>query len=124
LATESICIGPGKPGESYLNMPNIINAALLTGAEAVHPGYGFLSENEEFVDLVNRAGLVFIGPRKESIGLMGNKSRARELMIKNKIPVVPGSDGNIENVEDLQDVSNKIGYPIMIKASSGGGGRG
>lgn len=124
LATESICIGPGKPSESYLNMPGIINAALLTKSEAIHPGYGFLSENAEFVDLVKRSGLVFIGPKEESIALMGNKSRAKKLMVENNIPVVPGSDNNIENIQDLRDICKEIGYPVIIKASSGGGGRG
>lgn len=124
LATESVCIGPGKPSDSYLNMAKVINAALLTKAEAIHPGYGFLSENQEFVDLLDQCGLVFIGPRKESISLMGNKSRARELMIKNKIPVVPGSGGNIENFEELKSIARRITYPVIIKASSGGGGRG
>jgi len=124
LATESICIGPGKPSESYLNIPKIINVALLTKVEAIHPGYGFLSENEEFVDLVNQCGLGFIGPDKESISLMGNKSRARQLMLENNIPIVPGSQGNVDNIQKLKEICNKIGYPIIIKASSGGGGRG
>lgn len=124
LATESICIGPGKPSESYLNIPKIINVALLTKVEAIHPGYGFLSENEEFVDLVNQCGLGFIGPDKESISLMGNKSRARQLMLENNIPIVPGSKGNVDNIQKLKEICNKIGYPIIIKASSGGGGRG
>ncbi len=124
LATTSICIGPGKPSESYLNMPGIINAALLTKSEAIHPGYGFLSENSEFVDLVNRSGLVFIGPEKETIALMGNKSKARKLMVENNIPVVPGSNSNIEDLEELKKVCKEIGYPVIIKASSGGGGRG
>lgn len=124
LATESICIGPGKPSESYLNMPRIINAAILTKAEAIHPGYGFLSENEEFVDLVNKCGLTFIGPKKETIALMGNKSRARELMLENNIPVVSGSNGNVDNINELKDICGEIGYPVIIKASSGGGGRG
>ncbi len=124
LASESVCIGPGKPSDSYLNMAKVINAALLTKAEAVHPGYGFLSENEEFVSLLEECGLVFIGPRKESIGLMGNKSQARKLMIENLIPVVPGSGGNIEGIEELKNISREIGYPVIIKASSGGGGRG
>lgn len=124
LATIAICIGPGKPSESYLNMPAIINAAILTKSEAIHPGYGFLSENAEFVDLVNRSGLEFIGPSEESIGLMGNKSKARSFMVENNIPVVPGSTSNIEDVEDLKKVCKDIGYPVIIKASSGGGGRG
>lgn len=124
LATRSICIGPGKPSGSYLNIPEIINTALLTNSEAIHPGYGFLSENPEFVNLVNRSGLVFIGPKEETIALMGNKSRARELMVENNIPVVPGSDGNIDDTEELKKVCGQIGYPVIIKASSGGGGRG
>ena len=124
LATESICIGPGKPSESYLNMPSIINAALLTKAEAIHPGYGFLSENQEFVDLVNRCGLAFIGPKMETIALMGNKSKARKLMLENNIPVVPGSSGNVDNIQELKNICREIGYPVIIKASSGGGGRG
>lgn len=124
LATNSICIGPGKASESYLNIPAIINTALLTKAEAIHPGYGFLSENAEFVDLVNKSGLIFIGPKEETIELMGNKSKARELMVENNIPVVPGSNGNVDDVEELKKICKQIGYPIIIKASSGGGGRG
>ena len=124
LATNSICIGPGKPSESYLNMPGIINAALLTKSEAIHPGYGFLSENAEFVDLVNKSGLVFIGPNEETIALMGNKSKARKLMVENNIPVVPGSNGTVDDVEELKKICKQIGYPVIIKASSGGGGRG
>ena len=124
LATNSICIGPGKPSESYLNMPGIINAALLTKSEAIHPGYGFLSENAEFVDLVNKSGLVFIGPNEETIALMGNKSKARKLMVENNIPVVPGSNGTVDDVEELKKICKQISYPVIIKASSGGGGRG
>lgn len=124
LATQSICIGPGSPGKSYLNMPAIINAAILTKAEAIHPGYGFLSENAEFAELVGKCGLKFIGPKHETIALMGNKSKAREIMVENDIPVVPGSYKNIEDIEELRDIAKKIGYPVIIKASSGGGGRG
>lgn len=124
LATESICIGPGKPSESYLNMAKILNAAILTEAEAIHPGYGFLSEDVEFVDLVNKCGLIFIGPKKETIALMGNKSAARQLMIENGIPVVPGSEDNIEDMDKLKEKCKKVGYPVLLKASSGGGGRG
>ncbi|NLJ78667.1 MAG: acetyl-CoA carboxylase biotin carboxylase subunit [Tissierellia bacterium] len=124
LATESICIGPGKPSESYLSIPKIINAALLTKAEAIHPGYGFLSENEEFVDLVNQCDMVFIGPSKESMSLMGNKSRARQLMLENDIPIVPGSEGSVEDIGELKTICRDIGYPVILKASAGGGGRG
>ncbi len=124
LATESICIGPGKPSESYLNPAKILNAAILTKAEAIHPGYGFLSEDVKFVDLINKCGLVFIGPKKESIALMGNKSAARQLMIENGIPVVPGSKNNIEDMDKLKKRCREIGYPVLLKASSGGGGRG
>lgn len=124
LATTSICIGPGKPSESYLNMAAIINAALLTEAEAIHPGYGFLSENAEFIDLVNRSGLRFIGPSDAAVALLGNKSKARELMMAHDIPVVPGSATNVCDVDELKQICGEIGFPVIIKASSGGGGRG
>lgn len=124
LANNSICIGSGRPSDSYLNIPKIINASLLSKAQGLHPGYGFLSENAELVDLLNQCDIDFIGPSKESIELMGNKSRARKLMLDNNIPVIPGSDGDIEDMEELKDISKEIGYPVIIKAASGGGGRG
>ena len=124
LATDSICIGEGKSSNTYLNMANILNVAILTKCDAIHPGYGFLSENDEFVDLVEKCNIKFIGPKKETIRLMGNKSMSRKLMIENNIPVVPGSKDNITDVNKLKIDSRKIGYPVLLKASSGGGGKG
>lgn len=124
LADQSLCIGPANPSQSYLSIPKIIHAAYLTSADSIHPGYGFLSENPDFAKMVNRAGLKFIGPSPESIELLANKERARLLMIEENIPVVPGSEEPLKNLEDLVDESKNIGYPLMIKAISGGGGRG
>lgn len=124
LADESVCIGSSKSSQSYLHMENIISAAILTGSEAIHPGFGFLSENEEFASLCASCGIRFIGPSGEVISKMGNKSKAREIMIEAGVPVVPGSDGAVTDYDALVALAKEIGYPVLIKASSGGGGRG
>jgi acetyl-CoA carboxylase, biotin carboxylase subunit len=125
LADESVCIGPPASSESYLNIPAIISAAEVTDAEAIHPGYGFLSENADFAERVEKSGFVFIGPRAETIRLMGDKVSAKNAMIKAGVPVVPGSDGALpEASEEIVKAARKIGYPIIIKAAGGGGGRG
>lgn len=124
LATEAVCIGEGRSSNTYLNMPKILNVAFLMKCDGIHPGYGFLSENEDFVGLVEKCNLKFIGPSRETIAKMGNKSLARQLMIENDIPVVPGSKGLVEDLEELKEEASKIGYPVLIKASSGGGGKG
>jgi acetyl-CoA carboxylase biotin carboxylase subunit len=124
LADQAVCVGGVKSSESYLNMENIISAAINTGAEAIHPGFGFLSENAEFAQLCEDCGIVFIGPKSQHIKLMGNKAAARKKMIEAKVPVVPGSDGPVEKLDEAQLLAEKIGYPILIKASAGGGGRG
>ncbi len=124
LADECICIGPAASSKSYLHVPSIIAAAEITGADAIHPGYGFLSENAYFAEICKSCGIVFIGPEPEHIQLMGNKSKARETMMANKVPVVPGSDGPIQDDEHLKKLAKDIGYPVILKASSGGGGKG
>lgn len=124
LADEAVCIGPAKSKDSYLNMQNIISATVLTGATAIHPGFGFLSENSSFARMCEDCNITFIGPKADTIDLMGNKSRARETMQQAGVPVVPGSDGVVETVKDAQELAVKIGYPVMIKASAGGGGKG
>ena len=124
LANESVCVGAAPPSESYLKMDNIIEAALGTGCDAVHPGFGFLSENPAFAALCEENGIKFIGPSSNVIKQMGNKSAARELMMKAKVPTVPGSDGAVMDIETAKSIAEKIGFPILIKASAGGGGRG
>lgn len=124
LADEAVCIGPYKAKDSYLNMKNILSATVLTGAEAVHPGFGFLSENSKFAEMCSECNIVFIGPDAESIESMGNKSKAKEIMKSARVPVVPGSDGAVKDEEEALRVAEDIGYPVMIKASAGGGGRG
>ncbi len=124
LADEAVCIGPAKSKDSYLNIQNIISATVLTGATAIHPGFGFLSENSSFARMCEDCNITFIGPDADTIDLLGNKSRARETMVKAGVPVVPGSDGEVETVEAALELADKIGYPVMIKASSGGGGKG
>lgn len=124
LANESVCVGAAPPSESYLKMDNIIEAALGTGCDAVHPGFGFLSENPAFAALCEENGIKFIGPSSNVIEQMGNKSAARELMMKAKVPTVPGSDGAVRDIETAKSIAEKIGFPILIKASAGGGGRG
>lgn len=123
-ADEAICIGPAPASKSYLNIKSIISAALVTGADAIHPGYGFLSENPKLVDICNMHGIKFIGPKKEHIEKMGNKSEARATMMKAGVPVVPGMEMGTTNADIAFKEAKKIGYPVMIKASSGGGGRG
>jgi acetyl-CoA carboxylase biotin carboxylase subunit len=124
MADEAVCIGPAKSKDSYLNMQNILSATVLTGAEAIHPGFGFLSENSKFAQMCEECNIKFIGPSSHNIDNMGNKSKAREIMIKAGVPVVPGSDGAIIDEEDALKSAEEIGYPVMIKASAGGGGRG
>jgi acetyl-CoA carboxylase biotin carboxylase subunit len=124
MADQAVCVGGARSTESYLNMENIISAAINTGAEAIHPGFGFLSENSEFAQLCEDCGIVFIGPKSNHIKLMGNKAAARKKMIEANVPVVPGSDGSVEKLDEAQKIAEKIGYPILIKASAGGGGRG
>ncbi|MEC4719237.1 acetyl-CoA carboxylase biotin carboxylase subunit [Noviherbaspirillum sp. CPCC 100848] len=125
LADESVCIGPAPSAQSYLNMPAIISAAEVTDAEAIHPGYGFLSENADFAERVEKSGFVFIGPRPESIRLMGDKVSAKQAMIRAGVPCVPGSDGALpEDPKEIVRIARKVGYPVIIKAAGGGGGRG
>jgi acetyl-CoA carboxylase biotin carboxylase subunit len=125
LADESVCIGPAPSSDSYLNIPAIISAAEVTDAEAIHPGYGFLSENADFAERVEKSGFVFIGPRPDTIRLMGDKVSAKNTMIKAGVPVVPGSEGALpEEPQEIVKIARKIGYPVIIKASGGGGGRG
>ena len=125
LADESVCIGPAASSESYLNVPAIISAAEVTDAEAIHPGYGFLSENADFAERVEKSGFVFIGPRPDTIRLMGDKVSAKQAMIKAGVPVVPGGEGALpEEPQEIVKVARKTGYPVIIKAAGGGGGRG
>lgn len=124
IADEAICIGPPSPKDSYLNIHNIISATVLSGAEAIHPGFGFLSENSKFADMCSECNITFIGPDSKTIDKMGNKSNARNMMIKAGVPVIPGSDGAVSSEEEALNVARKIGFPIVVKASAGGGGRG
>jgi acetyl-CoA carboxylase biotin carboxylase subunit len=125
LADESVCIGPGPATESYLNIPNIISAAEISGADAIHPGYGFLSENTYFADVCESCHIHFIGPSKEAIEKMGDKAAARETMRKAGVPIIPGSDGCINADDpDLKKIAKKVGYPVIVKACAGGGGKG
>ncbi|GLK53905.1 acetyl-CoA carboxylase biotin carboxylase subunit [Maricaulis virginensis] len=124
LADESVCIGPPPAGKSYLNIPAIITAAEVTGAQAIHPGYGFLSENARFAEIVEAHGLAFIGPTAEHIRMMGDKITAKKAVMEAGIPVVPGSEGGVATYEEAQPIAAEIGYPVLIKAASGGGGRG
>jgi len=124
LADESVCIGPPPAAESYLNIPAILSAATLTGADAIHPGYGFLSENANFARIVEEHGLAFIGPTSETIATMGDKVAAKDAMRIAGVPVVPGSMGAVDSVADAAQIAGEIGYPVIVKAASGGGGRG
>ena len=125
LADEAVCIGPAPSAQSYLHMPAIISAAEVTDAEAIHPGYGFLSENADFAERVQSSGFTFIGPTPESIRIMGDKVSAKQAMIKSGVPCVPGSDGALpEDPKEIIKIARSIGYPVIIKAAGGGGGRG
>ncbi|ENZ6566085.1 acetyl-CoA carboxylase biotin carboxylase subunit [Enterococcus faecalis] len=124
LADEAICIGPAKATDSYLNVQAVLSAAIVTNAEAIHPGFGFLSENSQFASMCEECNITFIGPKAETIDAMGNKINARQLMQKAKVPVIPGSDGVIDSVEEALMIAEEIGYPVMLKAAAGGGGKG
>ncbi|MEZ0495512.1 acetyl-CoA carboxylase biotin carboxylase subunit [Sphingomonas sp. IW22] len=124
LADEAICIGPPPAGESYLNIPNIISAAEISGADAIHPGYGFLSENAKFAEIVELHNILFVGPKPEHIRVMGDKVEAKRTAGALGLPLVPGSAGAVSDVEEAREIAARIGYPVIIKAASGGGGRG
>ena len=124
LADESVCIGPAPAAKSYLNIPSIIAAAEITGAQAIHPGYGFLSENARFAEIVEAHGMTFIGPKAEHIRVMGDKITAKQTVLEAGIPCVPGSAGEVETIEDAIAASKTIGFPLIVKAAAGGGGRG
>ena len=124
LADESICIGPAPSAKSYLNMKAIISAAEVTDADAIHPGYGFLSENAEFAEICNNCGLTFIGPTAENMRLMGDKISARQTVTKAGVPILPGTKEGVHTAEEAMRIAGEIGYPIIIKATAGGGGRG
>ncbi len=124
LADEAVCIGPSDSAGSYLNVTSVMSAARITGADAIHPGYGFLAENARFAELVGECGLTFIGPSADAIRLMGNKSEARRTMAASEVPILPGSDGPLRSSDDALVLAKEIGFPVILKASSGGGGRG
>ena len=124
FADEDVCIGPPLAAQSYLNVPQIISAAEITGAEAIHPGYGFLAENAEFSEICERSDIVFIGPTPDQIRSMGDKATARRTMKELGVPTVPGSDGVVSHPEEAARIADEIGYPVMVKASAGGGGKG
>mgnify|MGYP000964912881 FL=1 len=124
LADEAVCIGPARSKDSYLNMQNIISATVLTGATAIHPGFGFFAENSAFAKMCEDCNITFIGPKAETIDLLGNKSKARESMMKAGVPVIPGSKEDLEDLDQAKDLAARLGYPVMIKASAGGGGKG
>ena len=124
LADEAVCIGPAKSTDSYLNMNAVLSVAVLTGSEAIHPGFGFLSENSKFATMCEEVGIKFIGPSGSVMDMMGDKINARAQMIKAGVPVIPGSDGEVHTAEEALEVADRIGYPVMLKASAGGGGKG
>ena len=124
LADEAVCIGPANPGKSYLNFKNIIEAANITGADSIHPGFGFLSENSQFAKICEESNIKFIGPSYHVIEKMGNKSNAKEMMKTAGVPVIPGSDGSVKGLKDAIKIADKIGYPVLLKAAAGGGGKG
>lgn len=123
-ADETVCVGPAEAVLSYRNIPNVLSAAEITGADAIHPGYGFLSENAHFAEVCESIGIKFIGPTSENIALMGDKAKAREIVAKRGLPVTPGSPGGLKSEQEALDAAAKIGYPVIIKAAAGGGGRG
>ncbi len=123
LATEAYCIGPAKSADSYLSIPAIMSAAMVSGADAIHPGYGFMSERADFAEICEKQGIKFIGPTAEAMRKMGDKATARKTMIENDVPVTPGT-GIVKTVEEVQDFANEVGYPIILKATAGGGGKG
>ncbi|MGB9152768.1 MAG: biotin carboxylase N-terminal domain-containing protein, partial [Alphaproteobacteria bacterium] len=123
LADESVCIGPPPSKDSYLNIPAILTAAAVTGADAIHPGIGFMSENANFAEMVEQHGFVFIGPTPEHIRTMGDKVTAKKTVKALGLPTVPGSDGALKDLDDAKKIGDKIGYPILIKAAAGGGGK-
>ena len=124
FADEAVCIGPPRSSESYLSMPRIMSACEITNADAIHPGYGFLSENEKFAEICGEYGIKFIGPKPEHIAKMGDKISAKDTMKKAGVPVIPGSDGLLDDLADGKKIAKKIGYPIILKATAGGGGKG
>ena len=124
FADEAICIGPAPGNESYLLVPRILASAEITNSDAIHPGYGFLAENANFADCVEDSGITFIGPSSEVIQAMGDKIRAKATMKSAGVPVIPGSEGIVDTVENALKISNKIGYPVIFKATAGGGGKG
>ncbi len=124
FADECICIGPAQSYKSYLHIPSIIAAAEITGADAIHPGYGFLAENAQFAEVCKSCGITFIGPEPEHIRLMGDKAVARQTVMKKNVPVVPGSEGGLSDIKELKSLASEIGYPVILKASAGGGGKG
>ena len=121
-ADDDVCIGPAASRQSYLNISSIIAAAEITGADAIHPGYGFLAENAHFAEIAGECGLTFIGPTPESIRLMGNKAVARDTAKKAGVPILPGSDGPVRTFEEAREIAQTIGFPVILKASAGGGG--
>src|SRR5881628_1326356 len=123
-ADEHVCIGPAEDALSYRNIPNVLSAAEVTGAEAIHPGYGFLAENAHFAEVCESVGVKFIGPTSENIALMGDKSKAREVLARRGLPVLPGSPGELRNESEALEAARKVGLPVILKASAGGGGRG
>src|SRR6185503_16514093 len=123
-ADDDVCIGPAQSKQSYLNISSIIAAAEITGADAIHPGYGFLSENPHFAEIVDECQLTFIGPPASAIRLMGDKARARETAKAAGVPIIPGSEGAVKTVDEAADVARQIGFPVILKAAAGGGGRG
>ena len=124
LADEAYCIGPANPAQSYLNIPSIMSVAEVSGVDAIHPGYGFLSENAHFAEVCESSGINFIGPSSEVISLMGDKTKARETMVEAGVPIVPGTEEGLKSTEEAIKVAEEIGYPLIIKAAAGGGGKG
>src|SRR4029078_1597078 len=123
-ADERVCVGPAESALSYRNIPNVLSAAEITGADAIHPGYGFLSENAHCAEVCESIGVKFIGPTSENIAMMGDKAKAREIVARRGLPVNPGSPGELRSEEDALQAAEKIGFPVIIKATAGGGGRG